>query len=89
MSLPLILACVWALVATGTALLPMRLQMIPGATLLITAPILLVWIGIVHGGWVVAAATVGFLSMFRRPLFYLARRAMGHKLPPPHLEGKE
>lgn len=89
MSLPLILACVWALAATATALLPMRLQMVPGLALLITAPVLLVWIGLVHGAWVVVAATGGFLSMFRRPLIYIARRAMGRKLPPPYVEGGE
>ncbi|MCR8725230.1 DUF2484 family protein [Frigidibacter sp. ROC022] len=77
MSLPLILACIWALVATGTAMLPMRYQPWPGIPLLVAAPVLLVWIGREHGTWWAVAGLLGFLSMFRYPLIFLVRRALG------------
>ncbi|WP_372841735.1 DUF2484 family protein [Phaeovulum sp.] len=89
MSLPLILACIWALAATATALLPLRLQIWPGLPLLLAAPVLMVWIGLEHGFWPVAALLAAFVSLFRRPLWYLARRAMGVSLPPPHEESVE
>lgn len=74
---PLVAACLWAVAATITALLPMRRQMGPGLTLLILAPVLLIWIGRVHGWVWVLVATLGFVSMFRRPLVHLVRRAIG------------
>ena len=89
MSTPLILACVWVLVATVTALLPLRRQMLPGLALLVSAPVLLVWIGLLHGVWVVLAALAGFVSLFRRPLWYLARRAAGVPVAPPYEEARE
>lgn len=76
MSLPLILACLWVLAATVTALLPMRLQFRPGLALLIAAPVLLVWIGLDQGFWVAFFATLGFLSMFRRPLMYFGKKLL-------------
>ena len=79
MSPPVIAAALWVLAATGVALLPMRFQYIPGATLLLAAPVLLVWIGAVHGVWVALAAMLAVLSMFRRPLRELLRRARGRK----------
>jgi len=74
-----IAAALWVLAATGVALLPMRFQYIPGAALLLAAPILLVWLGQAHGLWVALAATLAMLSMFRRPLRELLRRARGRK----------
>lgn len=77
MSLPLILGCVWVIAATLVALMPMRRQFGPGLALLVAAPVLIVWIGVVHG-WVWAAfGLFAFLSMFRRPLLFLAARALG------------
>ena len=77
MSTPLILGCVWVIAATVTAMLPMRRQMVPGITLLVAAPVLLVWIGLVHGWLWLAVGLFAFLSMFRNPLLYFVRRAMG------------
>jgi hypothetical protein len=77
MSTPLILGCLWVVAATITAMLPMRRQMIPGFGLLLCAPLLLVWIGMVHGWLWVAFGLFAFVSMFRKPLIYLARRAIG------------
>ncbi|MGB3148783.1 MAG: DUF2484 family protein [Paracoccaceae bacterium] len=88
MSYALIAACLWALCATVTALLPMRLQYPPGVTLLLLAPGLLIWLGFSHGPLPAAAAGVGFLSMFRRPLWYLGRKALGLPVPPRPGAGK-
>jgi hypothetical protein len=79
MSPPLIWACLWAIAATATAMLPMRYQIVPGLALLVAAPVLLVWIGYVHGLWITLAALLAVLSMFRNPLIYLARRALGQR----------
>ena len=81
MSSPLVLGCLWIVAAAVTALLPMRAQMLPGLTLIFAAPLLLVWIGYAHGFLWVAAGLFAFVSMFRRPLNYLARKALGLPLP--------
>ena len=54
MTLSLILASVWAILATALAFLPMRLQFAPGIVLLVLALPLLVFIGVQHGPWIVA-----------------------------------
>lgn len=81
MSLSLTLACVWALAATVVALLPMRLQFPPGFLLLIAAPFLLGFVAWEHGLWLFLAALAGFVSMFRRPLIYYARKWTGRDTP--------
>ena len=83
MSLPLILGCVWVLAATATAMLPMRRQMVPGLALLVAAPVLLGWIGYAHGWIWLAIGLFAFLSIFRNPLLYFLRRAMGRPAPLP------
>jgi hypothetical protein len=83
MSKPLILGCIWVLAAAGTAMLPMRRQMLPGIALLAVAPVLLVWIGWAHGWLWLAIGLFAFLSMFRNPLLYFFRRAMGRPAPLP------
>ena len=77
MSTSLILAAIWAILSTIVALLPMRRQFIPGATLLFSAPVLLVYIGIQHGFLIAGVGLLAFLSMFRNPLRYLVRKALG------------
>lgn len=77
MSFSLVLACFWVLAAAGVAMLPMRRQYIPGVALLIGAPVLIAVIWFEHGGWFGGAALFGFLSMFRRPLTYFGRKALG------------
>lgn len=79
MSLPVILAIAWAFAATLTALLPMRLQYAPGITLLVAAPVLIVWLSVLHGWWIGALALAAFVSMFRNPLIYFYRRARGQR----------
>ena len=90
MSLPLILAALWVIAGAVTALLPMRAQMIPGMTLILTAPVLVVWIGLSHGWLWLAVGLFAFLSMFRRPLNYFTRKALGLPLPelPPEFRPK-
>ena len=87
MSLPLVLGALWVVAGAVTALMPMRLQRYPGIPLLIAAPILLIWIGLTHGFLWVAVGLFAFVSMFRRPLNYFARMALGLPLPelPPEL----
>ncbi|MAQ86128.1 MAG: UDP-N-acetylmuramate--alanine ligase [Maritimibacter sp.] len=77
MSLPLLLACLWVVAASLTALLPMRLQMAPGLALLLSAPPLLYWIGITHGLLPTLFGVFAVLSLFRRPLIHLARKLGG------------
>lgn len=87
MSGALIAAIAWVLAATVTAFLPMRRQMVPGVALLAAAPALILWIGAAHGWPWALGATLAFLSMFRNPLLYFARRALGRPAPlPPELE---
>jgi hypothetical protein len=83
MSLSVILACLWALAATATALLPYRRQFPLGIVLLVTAPLLIGYLGYEHGLIVALLGLAGFVSMFRRPLGYLARRALGRGRPEP------
>lgn len=73
MSLSLTLACLWVVIAALIAMLPMKRQFIPGLALLFTAPFLLTYIGYQHNPWVVLAASIAIISMFRRPLFFLSR----------------
>ena len=79
MSFSLISGCVWVLLATFVALLPMRRQYAPGIALLIAAPLLLGWIAMDHGWWIFAAGSFAFLSMYRNPLIYFLRRARGEQ----------
>lgn len=83
MSTPLVLGCLWVVAAAATAMLPMRRQMVPGLTLLIVAPALLVWIGYTHGWLWLGIGLFAFLSMFRNPLLYFLRRALGRPAPVP------
>lgn len=74
---PLVLGCFWIIAAAITAMLPMKYQKFPGLPLLLAAPVLLVWIGMAHGwGWL-SFGLFAFASMFRRPLIYFVRRAVG------------
>ncbi len=88
MTLPIVLACLWGLAATIVAFLPMRRQFAPGLALLIAAPVLIVWLGVATNVWVGLAAFAGFVSMFRNPLRYIMKRAMG-KAKPQQMRRKE
>ncbi len=90
MSLPLIFAALWAIAATITALLPMRLQFIPGVTLLLLAPVLIGFIAVQHGYWIAGLGLLAFLSMFRNPLIYLIKKSLGKPVTlPKELQGNK
>ncbi|MEQ3711041.1 MAG: DUF2484 family protein [Tateyamaria sp.] len=81
----LALACIaWVFAATAVAMLPMRHQYIPGVTLLLAAPVLILWIGIAVAWWAGVLAFCAFVSMFRNPLRYFWAKARGQnpQLPP-------
>lgn len=77
MNAPLILGALWVIAAAVTAMLPMRRQYVPGLSLLICAPPLIGWIGWQHGYLWMLFGLFALLSMFRRPLLYFSRRALG------------
>ena len=81
MSAPLVLGALWVIVASVTAMLPMRWQIYPGLPLLVAVPFLLGWIGVDHGIWWVVVGLLAFASMFRRPLYYFYLRARGLPIP--------
>jgi len=70
-------ASLWVIASTVTALLPMRLQFIPGMTLIILAPFLVLWLGYDFGWIWSGVAALAFVSMFRNPLRYMIARARG------------
>lgn len=74
MSLSLISAAVWVVIAAIVGFLPMRFQLLPGLALLLAAPILIGAVGYEHGWLYAAIATAGFVSMFRKPLLFLGRK---------------
>lgn len=81
----LLWACLcWVFAATAVAMLPMRYQYVPGVTLLILAPVLIVWIGLSVAWWAGVLAFAAFVSMFRNPLRYFWAKARGQnpQLPP-------
>lgn len=82
MSMSALLSCLWVLAATVTALLPMRRQFLPGVTLLVLAPVLLGYLGYQHGIWFFIAGMVGFVSMFRNPLRFIVKKALGMPVKP-------
>ena len=75
----LLISCLWVIAATITAFLPMRRQYVPGITLLILAPVLIVWLGLDYGWWLSVLAALAFVSMFRNPLRYFYARAKGER----------
>lgn len=75
----LLISCLWVIAATITAFLPMWRQYVPGITLLILAPVLIVWLGLDYGWWLSVLAALAFVSMFRNPLKYFYARAKGER----------
>jgi hypothetical protein len=75
----IVLGCLWVLASAVVAMLPMRQQYVPGVMLMLAAPILIWVMGRELGLVVGLVAAFAFLSMFRNPLRYFARRAMGQR----------
>lgn len=79
----IILCSLWVLTSTLVAFLPMERQYIPGLSLLFAAPVLIYAVYVQFGPLPFFAALLAFLSMFRNPLVFLVRRAMGKKVDLP------
>lgn len=78
MSVVVVAGAVWVLLSSLVAMLPLRMQYIPGVILLLAAPPLIVWFGLSHGVLAALAASAGFVSMFRNPLRYYWRKWRDH-----------
>ncbi|SPF80354.1 DUF2484 family protein [Pseudoprimorskyibacter insulae] len=68
MSLPLILACVWVLLATATTALPAPLATIGAGVALIAAAPILIWIFTAHATWIGLLCCLAVASLYRRPI---------------------
>lgn len=79
MSASLTAAALWVIAASITAMLKMRHQYVPGITLLVLAPVVLVWIGYQHGPWVALLGLAALLSIMRNPLRYFWKRLKGER----------
>lgn len=77
LSASIICAALRVVASAITAALPMRLQYPPGIALLVLAPVMIGFLGYQHGTVWLLLGLAAFVSMFRRPLVYLARKAMG------------
>lgn len=75
MDASIIFSAVWVIAATVLAFLPMRWQIVPGLCLLGVAPVLLVWLWRTEHPYVALFGGIALVSMFRRPLAHLLRRA--------------
>ena len=74
----LLWACIlWVFASAAVAMLPMRQQYIPGVTLLMAAPVLIVMIGLEFGWLIAAFAIAAFVSMFRNPLRFIFAKLRG------------
>ena len=89
MTTSLYLACFWAIAATFVALLPMRLQYVPGVSLLLLAPLLMGYLAYEHNVWIVLLAFAAVISMFRRPLVYYIRQFYNLPSRRPDQEGTD
>lgn len=71
------LSVLWVLASVCVAMLPIRLQILPGVALLAVAPVLIVMIAL-QVGWVMSLlAVAAFVSMYRNPLRYFWARLRG------------
>ncbi len=79
MSVSIILAILWVLASTVVAMLPMQRQFGPGGILFLSAPILIIWLGI-DFGWIISVLAFGaFVSMYRNPIRYFWRKWTGRE----------
>ncbi|PWL33717.1 MAG: UDP-N-acetylmuramate--alanine ligase [Marivita sp. XM-24bin2] len=70
----------WVFASAVVAMLPLRLQYVPGVALLGAAPVLLIFIAHEYGFWPVAAAVLAVVSMYRNPLRYFWTRLSRQKV---------
>ena len=67
----------WVFASAGVAMLPMRQQYLPGAFLLLCAPVLIVLIAIQVGWFMALLGLAAFGSMFRNPLMFILAKLRG------------
>ncbi len=67
----------WVFASAGVAMLPMRQQYLPGAFLLLCAPVLIVLIAFQVGWFMALLGLAAFGSMFRNPLMFLWAKLRG------------
>jgi hypothetical protein len=79
MSPLLLLACLWVIAAAGVALLPLRWQIAPGIGLLAGAAVLVWRLAQAAGPVPAGLALLAVVSMFRKPLRHLFRRAVARR----------
>ncbi|MCF6271924.1 MAG: DUF2484 family protein [Rhodobacteraceae bacterium] len=78
----ILVAGIWALVANLVAMLPHnRLHFTLGGVLLLCFPVVLWMIGQAFGGWAVFAVVLVGVSLFRLPLVYYIKKALGKHEP--------
>lgn len=77
MSPALILACLWVLASAIVAMLPLRFHWRFGLPLLVLSIPVMGFIGYTHGWIWVPLVALAVVSMFRNPLRYFVKRALG------------
>lgn len=75
----IIIACLWVIASAIVAFFPMKNQYVPGITLLLVAPAIILWLAFDFGWLFGLLALFAFVSMFRNPLLYIYRRLRGEK----------
>ncbi|MEM5519940.1 DUF2484 family protein [Sulfitobacter sp. AS59] len=73
------LCLIWVFLSATVATLPLRMQFIPGAILLVAGPVLIVVIGFEVGFVFSVIALAAYVSMFRNPLLFLLAKLRGRK----------
>jgi hypothetical protein len=71
------LCLIWVFLSATVATLPLRMQFIPGAILLVAGPVLIVVIGFEVGFVFSVIALAAYVSMFRNPLLFLLAKLRG------------
>ena len=73
------LCLIWVFLSATVATLPLCMQFIPGAILLVAGPVLIVVIGFEVGFVFSVIALAAYVSMFRNPLLFLLAKLRGRK----------
>lgn len=71
------LCLIWVFLSATVATLPLRMQYIPGAILLVAGPVLIIMIGLEVGLVFSLLGLAAFVSMFRNPLRFLLAKLRG------------
>ena len=77
------LCLIWVFLSATVATLPLRIQFIPGAILLVAGPVLIIVIGLQVGFVFSVIALAAYVSMFRNPLLFLLAKLRGRKIEVP------